>query len=93
MMVTALLFLEFLPLALHLRVIALQRVGGLVRFFTLMLVFAPIPLLERVIHFTALVLEVSPILVLGIPRLLKLLTLMSVRIGRTLHREPQHQGA
>jgi len=78
MMVTELLFLKLLLLVLHLRLIALQRLGGLVRFSTLMLIFAPIPFLDRFIHFPALVLEIARILVLVIQRFIKLLALMSL---------------
>ena len=61
-----LLLSEFTLFVLNLRLIAAQSVGSLLRLALLMLVFAPIPCPERFVHFPLLMLEVQPVLSLGV---------------------------
>ena len=64
-----LLLSELTLLVLNLRLIASQSVGGLFRFFALMLVFVPIPRPQRFVHFALFMLEFIPVLALASARL------------------------
>lgn len=80
-----LLFSEFLLLVLNLSLIAGEGLLRFLRFSPLMAILMPIPLSARFVHFLSFMLEIIPITVLGIARLVQFLAfvldpLLSLRV-------------